>query len=87
MTYEELSELFKKHAGLGKGIHLNHASTWRRSANPRYLYFPKSPNTTESDPTNAWEKYDCDAQTLSYLVRVAEEGDSITYVLGPAPIP
>ena len=86
MTYEQLSELFDKYAGLGKGIHLNRANTWR-SANPRYLYFPNSADTTESDPTGAWDKYPCDPQTLSYPVQVAEEGDSITYVLGPAPRP
>ena len=86
MTYEQLSELFKRYAGLGRGIHLNHAST-TRSANPRYLYFPNSPNTTESSAYGAWDKYPCDAQTLSYLVAVAEKGESITYVLGPAPSP
>jgi len=85
MTYQELSELFKKHAGLGRGPHLNRASTWRRSANPRYLYFPKRPNTTESEPTGAWDKYDCDAETLSYLIKVGEETDSVLYELRPPP--
>ena len=82
MNYDKLAELFRKYAGYGKGGHHNRAST-RHSANPRYLYFPNDVNTKESCDYSYWDKYPCDAETFSHLIKVGEETDSVLYELRP----